>query len=162
MFSVCLITLSGFLFTEIPGLLELMLKHPLSGSSVYRFIVRRNTVCFQIWLLLLRTVQPLPGLCSERNSEPPNPTQPLCISHESVALLLHPSFSHLFSRQKSLAFPRQKTFHTFWIIPAALLSNILKSTNAFVHGKRIYSVEKLFKQLFLNVSRLLTDHGMPS
>lgn len=110
--------------------------------TVYRFIVRRNTSCFQIWLLLLHTVLPLPGRCSGRNSGPSNPIQPLCISHESVALLLHPPSVISFSRQKSLVFPRQKTFHTFWIVPAALLSNMFKSTKAFVHGKRLYSVEK--------------------
>lgn len=89
MFSVCLGTLSGFLFPELS-------QSPLSSCELlaakasfvqqftaYRLTVRRNTICFQIWL-------PLPGLFSGRNSEPSNPSYPLRISHRFVALLAHP------------------------------------------------------------------------
>lgn len=147
MFSVCLITLSGFLFPELS-------QSPLSSCELlaakasfvqqftaYRLAVRRNIICFQIWLLLLCMVFPLPSLCSGRNSEPSNSTYPLRISHDFVALLPHPPSVISFPDRRAWftqLFPRQKTFHTFWIIPAALLSTILKSTKAFVHGKREY------------------------
>lgn len=172
LFSVCLITLSGFLFPELS-------QSPLSSRELlaakaafvqqftaYRLAVRRNTICFQIWLLLLRMALPLPSLCSGRNSEPSNPTYPLRVSHDSVALLLHPPSVISFPDRTAWCtqlFPRQKTFHTFWIIPAALLSNISKSAKAFVHGKENTLCRKThLNNLFLNDSRFLTDHGLPS
>lgn len=142
---MCLITLSGFLFPEFSqsrlSSCELLAARAsfVQQFTAYRLTVKRNTICFQSWPLLLHMVLPLPSLCSGRNSEPSNPTYPLCISPDFLALSPHPPSVISFPDTRAWCtqlFPRQKTFHTFWIIPAALPSNISKSTRAFVHGRR--------------------------
>lgn len=125
-FSVCLITLSGFLFPELS-------QSPLSSCKLlaakasfvqqftaYRLTARRK---FKFGSYYFVWSSPCPVFFSGRNTEPSNHTYPLCISHDSLALLPHSPSVISFPDGRArctLLFPREETFHTFWIIPAAL------------------------------------------
>lgn len=113
------------------------LKHPLSSSSQLTDLQWGEVP--SVFMFGSYCFLPLPSLCAGRSSEPSNPPYPLCISHDFVAFLLHaPSVISFPDRRAwcTQLFPRQKTFHTCWIIPAAFLSNIFKFTESFAHGKR--------------------------
>lgn len=135
------------------------LKHPLPSSSQFAGLWRKEIQS----VFKFHTVLPLPGLCSARNSEP-SLFQPYTASlHFSWvgSPLAASSFSHVFSRQKGLTFHRKKTFHTFWVIHAAFFQTF-SSPLKLLSWKNIFCRNTYLNNLFLNVSRFLTDHGPPS